>query len=154
MIERIALLLLALIAIISGYALSVAASRFGNATETFDAIQFDLESFDYQRGDDTVEFSIRVTNPAMNDVLVTYVEYSFVINGVLSGGGDERPGIIIPPGESALLQLQGRITDMNYVNRIDPDETISWLVNARIQISVDERMDAVFIPFFFRTETP
>jgi hypothetical protein len=153
-IERLALATLAVLTALSAYTLVVAADRFGNAARTFDTVEFELESFAYERDSDTAEIALRVSNNGRNDALVVYIEYAFVISGVLAGGGDARPAEIVEPGGSRVFQLQGRISDRTYVDRQDPNRPLSWLVNARMQVNVDERLDSVFIPFSFRTETP
>jgi LEA14-like dessication related protein len=154
MLERIVLAVLAVLTLLFGYSLVVASERFGDATQTFDQVEFELIDFDYVRGERTVDFSMRVTNPAVNDLTVVYIEYPFIVNGVVAGGGDIRPGTVLEPGESHVFELQGRVNDMNYIERLDPDEPIRWLVTARMQVNVDERLDSEFIPFSFRSETP
>ena len=153
-VQRLAFAALALLAALSIYSLGVASQRFGDAAQTFDRIELELAGFNYERGSQTVAFALRVDNPGRNDARVTFIEYAFVINGVVAGGGDARPGATIPPGESLVLDLQGRINDVLYVERQPTDEPLGWLVNARIQVNVDERLDSAFIPFSFRTETP
>jgi hypothetical protein len=154
-IERVAFAALALIALLSTYTLYVAANRFGDATETFDGIEFELGEFQYARQTDDVEFKMVVSNGGANELRVEGLEYSYVVSGVLAGGGDDlQADIAIGPSESKSLELDGRITDSRYVDQLPQDEPIDWLVRGRILVSVDERLDSTWIVFAFRTETP
>lgn len=153
-VQRLAFATLTLLAIVAAYSLSVASRRFGDAAQTFDGIELELAGFAFERGSQAVTFALQVENPGRNDARVTFIEYAFVVNGVVAGGGDARPGATIPSGESLVFDLQGRINDLSYVERQPADEPLRWLVNARLQVNVDERLDSVFIPFSFRTETP
>ena len=152
-IERTAIVLLTVLTIVLGYSLGVASFRFGDAAETFDGIEFDLADFSYTRQTTDVDFTIDVSNNGANDLKIVAVDYSFVVNGVLSGGGDARPGAVVPRSDVAPVGLQGRINDRSYVDGLDPSEPISWLVRGRMLIEVDDRVDAVWIGFAFRTET-
>ncbi len=153
-IERAAFAALAILALLSTYSLYVAAMRFGDATETFDGVEFELVEFSYERGSPDVAFVMAVTNNGVNDMRVTGLEYSWVVNGVLAGGGDDLEiRTVIEPGETVNLNLSGRITDTSYVDRLPADEAIRWLVRGRILINVDERMDSTWIGFAFRVET-
>lgn len=154
-IERLALAALVVVSLLSAYTLYVASNRFGNATESFDAIEFELEAFEFDRGSPAVEFQMSVANGGPNELRITGAEYSYVVNGVLAGGGDDlQSTTIVAPASAETLRLTGRITDRSYVDRLPLDEPIDWLVRGRILVSVDPRLDSTWIVFAFRTETP
>jgi hypothetical protein len=154
-IERAALVILLTLNILSGYTLYVASSRFGDATESFDAIDFELESFAFERGSTDVRFQMSVGNGGPNTLQISGLEYSFVVSGVLAGGGDDLESTtVIEQDTSETLDLVGRVTDETYVERLPTDEPINWLVRGRILVNVDPRLDSTWIGFAFRVETP
>jgi hypothetical protein len=154
-IERAAFATLAVITLLSSYTLAVAIQRFGDATETFDGIEFELGQFRYDRSSDDVEFTMTVVNGGVNELRILGLEYSYVVSGVLAGGGDDlQTDVAIGAGESQSLDLAGRITDSRYVDQLPLDESIRWLVRGRILVNVDERLGNTWIGFAFRTETP
>lgn len=153
-IDRAAFGVLAVLAILSTYTLGVASMRFGDATETFDGVEFELVDFTFERGLSDVVFTMAVENGGGNPLQINGLEYSYVVNGVLSGGGDDLEiRSTIAPGETVELVLDGRITDTSYVDRQPEDEPLEWLVRGRILINVDERLDSTWVVFAFRTET-
>lgn len=153
-IERAAFAVLAVLALLSSYTLYVAASRFGDATDTFDQVEFELVDFTYERGSPEVEFTLSITNGGANDLRVVGFEYSYVVSGVLAGGGDDLDArTTIESGESEEIVLTGRITDTRYVNELPEDEPIDWLVRGRVLLDVDERLDNTWVGFAFRTES-
>ena len=154
-IERVALATLAVISLLSAYTIFTAASRFGAAAETFDALELDLETFEYDRSSYDVGFDIAVSNGGANELSITGVEYSFVVNGVLAGGGsDLESAVAIAPATTQLLRFSGRITDSSYVDDQPADEPLRWLVRGRLLIGVDPRLDPTWVGFGFRAETP
>jgi hypothetical protein len=154
MVERIALAALALCSVFMGYSLFVAADRFGTATDAFDGVEIDFVDFRYERGQPAVDFSLDVANPSQNTIRVVAIEYSFVVNGVQAGGGDLRPGEQVEAEGIFRFGLQGRVADRTYVDGLEPDEPLEWLVLARMLVNVDERLDSTWFPFSFRAETP
>ena len=154
-IERVAFAILAIITLLSRYTLAVATQRFGVATETFDGLEFELGEFRYERSMEDVEFTMTVANGGANELRIEGLEYSYVVSGVLAGGGDDlQADVAIGAGQSESLLLVGRITDSRYVDQLPQDESIRWLVRGRVLVNVDERLASTWIGFAFRTETP
>ena len=154
-IERVAFGVLALICILSINIIYVASSRFGAAAETFDSVELELETFEYQRSGSDVRFTIAVSNGGANDLEIAGTEYSYVVNGVLAGGGSDLESVMtVEPDMMGHLRLSGRITDNSYVDGLPATEPIRWLVRGRLLIGVDPRLDPTWVGFAFRAETP
>ena len=154
-IERVAFGALALICILSINIIYVASSRFGAAAETFDSVELELETFEYRRSASDVRFTVAVSNGGANDLQIAGTEYSYVVNGVLAGGGSDLESVmVVEPYMTGQLRLSGRITDNSYVDGLPATEPIGWLVRGRLLIGVDPRLDPTWVGFAFRAETP
>ena len=152
-IERLAFGLLAVVALVMGFNVLAASERFGRATESFDGLSFELDQFDYVAENQEVNFGVRVGNPNPRDVEISAFTFTMRANDHSLGGGESRPQSQVAGSSEAVFPLRGVINDVRYMERLDPAEPIEWLVLARVLVSVDERLDPIWINFSFRTVT-
>lgn len=153
MIERISLVLFLLVAGLLTVNLYVVADRFGAATESYDQLVIDIESFTYLGPDQPVEFDLIYQNGSDSEISVTAVEFSLSANGVSVGGDDARFELRLPPESDESLELTGRLIDRNVMERAEEPDGNTWLVTGRTLVQVNGDLEPIWINFGFRAES-
>lgn len=148
-VQRTALGLLVLLAVILGINLVTSSSRFTTAYDVYDQLGLELEQFEYTNPDEQIATSLRVTNPSGKTIEVIAIELRLNAGVHRVGGGELRPGVEFPPNHSAAYSIPLNINDSDYVERLGSDE-IDWRVTGRIQVLLDEAIDSIWIPFVVR----
>lgn len=131
-----------------------ASERFGEATESFDELTFELDHFDYAGPDQPANFGVRVVNPVARDVEIIAFTFTMSANGHSVGGGQSRPIEMVAATSDKVFPQRGVLNDARYMERLDPSEPIDWLVFARVLVNVDDRLDPTWVNFSFRMVTP
>lgn len=153
MIERISFALLLLLSIPLAYNIVHASNRFGRATEAFDELEYRLGPVEFVDPAGPLQFTIDLVNGSSNRIDVIAVEFTLVADGSLVGGGSQRERTVIEPEGGAAIDLVGRINDQHVLQTALADGEVSWLVQARAQIQVDDDLDPTWQNFSFRTVT-
>lgn len=151
-IERISLVILALIAVVMGANYVSAAGRFLDANRAFDALSLTLESFAYEDAETPFQVEIGVENPAGTDIEILAVHLTLRAGLQTVGGGELHVQDILHPDDVVVYTIPVRITDVNHVRRIE-DREISWLIRGEIQVRLDADINPVWIQFSVRTVT-
>lgn len=150
--ERIALGVLALIALLMGVNYVSAASRFLDANRAYDGLALSLEEFSFTDADAPVIVELSVQNPSASDIDILALRITLRAGLQSVGGGEIYIDEVLPAGESTTYQVDARITDRNIVRRLEGEE-INWLLRGEIQVQLDDRVQPVWIQFSVRTIT-
>ncbi|MFW6075660.1 MAG: hypothetical protein ACOC9Y_08695 [Chloroflexota bacterium] len=133
--------------------LFVIADRFGVAAESYDHLSVDLDALHYVNADEPVEIELRFQNDSPSTIQVRAIEFTMTANGVRVGGDDSRLDVEIDPESHQTLNLEGRITDRNVMERAEEPDGNSWLILGRMLIQVDGDLEPTWISIGFRTES-
>ena len=147
-VPRVALVLLAILAIAAGVNLWVASSRFVAAYDAYDRLELTLSSFDYTSPEQPVATEFTVSNPSNERVTVREIELRLRLGVHDIGGGEVRPGVALTRGESLSVPVDLAIDDKNYVRQAT--EPLDWRVSGRVQVQLNPAIDPVWIPFVVR----
>jgi hypothetical protein len=152
-IERAALGLLVILALVMGVNAVGTSQRFGQATESFDQLAFELEQFEYVAADEVVTYGVRVINPVSREIEIVAFTFTMSANGHSVGGGQSRPMERLAGSSDVVFPQRGVVNDVRYMQRLDQSEPIDWLVFGRVLVNVDDRLDPTWINFSFRAVT-
>lgn len=147
-VPRVALGLLALLAIVAGANLLVASNRFVSAYDAYDRLELTLGRFHYTTPDAPVETEFIVTNPSGERVTIREIELRLKLGVHDIGGGEVRPGSVLGRGESLAVPIDLAIDDKHYVR--EAAEPLDWQVSGRVQVQLNRAIDPVWIPFVVR----
>ena len=150
--ERVALGLLALIALVMSVNYVSATGRFLDANRAYDGLGLSLDEFSYTGVESPVRVRLTVANPSDSDVDILALRISLRAGLQLVGGGEIYVNDVLAAGESRSYQVDAEIDDKNVVSRIE-SEGINWLLRGEIQVQLDERVEPVWIQFSVRTIT-
>lgn len=149
-IERISVVILALIAVVMGANYVSATSRFYDANKAYDALALDLVSFTYSGASDPVPVEISIENPSTNSIDILALRLTLRAGLQNVGGGEIYLGEQLASGASQTYLVPARILDQNIMRRLEEDE-IRWLIRGEVQVRIDEDMEPVWIQFSVRT---
>jgi hypothetical protein len=148
-VQRIALLLLAALALVLGINLISATSRFTNAYETYDTLYLELTSFNYTDPDTPVPTTFTIGNPTRNTIEVIEIELNLNAGIHRVGGGTNRVLDVLEPGETRGYPVELLIFDRDYITRRIEGEP-EWRMRGRVMVSIDPAIEPVWIPFVVR----
>jgi hypothetical protein len=152
-IERISIVVLALIAVVMGANYVSATSRFLDANRAYDSLGLTLESFGYEDPETPFLVEFGVENPAGTEIEVLSIRLTLRAGLQSVGGGELFIRESLQPGETQVYAVPVRISDLTYMRRLEDDE-ISWLIRGEIQVRLDADMSPVWIQFSVRVITP
>lgn len=145
-LQRAALAVLGVLALLLGANLAGAANRYFAAYRTYDELALDMPRFVYSGPEEPVQTELVVSNPSDQEVEVIEIELRLDAGVHRVGGGGVRPQQVLAPGASVTYPIDIRIFDDDYVRRRAGD-TPDWRVTGRIQVELDPKIDPVWIPF-------
>lgn len=151
--ERIAVGVLALIAIVMGVNYVSAAARFLDANRAYDGLELSLEEFSFTNAESPVLVRLSVANPSGSDVDVMALRVTLRAGLQTVGSGEIYVDDRLLAGQSLTYRIDATIMDRNVVRRLQ-DEEINWLLQGAIQVQLDEQVPPVWIEFSVRTITP
>jgi hypothetical protein len=151
---RIALGLLAVLAVVLGINLVSATDRFVTAYDAYDAVRLELTEFEYVNPDEPVRTVVTITNPTGITVEVRAIELKLNAGIRRVGGGetriDSRPTqemidtYTLAPGETQQFEVILNIDDRTYVRDLG-DVEIDWQVTGRFMVKLDKGIDEEWI---------
>ena len=151
---RIALGLLAVLAVVLGINLVSATDRFVTAYDAYDAVRLELTEFEYVNPDEPVRTVVTITNPTGITVEVRAIELKLNAGIRRVGGGetriDSRPTqemadtFTLGPGEAQQFEVILNIDDRTYVRDLG-DIEIDWQVTGRFMVKLDKGIDEEWI---------
>ncbi len=151
---RIALGLLAVLAVVLGINLVSATDRFVTAYDAYDAVRLELTEFEYVNPDEPVRTVVTITNPTGITVEVRAIELKLNAGIRRVGGGetriDSRPSpqmadtFTLGPGEAQQFEVVLNIDDRTYVRDLG-DIEIDWQVTGRFMVKLDKGIDEEWI---------
>lgn len=151
--ERIALGVLALIAVVMGVNYVSAAARFLDANRAYDGLELSLEEFSFTNAESPVLVRLSVTNPSGSDIDVMSLRVTLRAGLQTVGSGEIYVDDRLLAGQSLTYRIDADIMDRNVVRRLQ-DEEINWLLRGAIQVQLDEQVPPVWIEFSVRTISP
>lgn len=146
-VERISMLVLALVAVVMGANYVSASSRFLDANRAFQGLTLELESFTYQNPQSPVYYAITVENPAETDVEVLAVRTTLRAGVQLVGGGELYATEVLQPHESFTYDVTAHISDVSLVERAESEGPIDWLIRGEILVRLDPGISPVWVRF-------
>lgn len=152
-VERVALTILAAIAVIMGANWISATARFYDANQAYDRLQPSLEAFEFTDAHSPVLVNIGVENPSRTSIEVLQVRITLRAGVQSVGGGTAVINELLDAGGFRVYRVEARITDRNYVDRLE-SESIDWLLSGELQVRLDPDIAPVWIDFRGRTVTP
>lgn len=152
-IERIALTLLALIAVVMGANYVSATSRFLDANRAYDSLSLTLESFEFTDAVSPVLVEIGIENPSPNAIEIRALNVTLRAGVQSVGGGDLFINEVLEQGQKQTYVVNARVVDKNYVSRLEDGE-ISWLMRGEVQVRLDADIAPVWIQFSVRAVSP
>ncbi len=154
MVERLSLVLLALIALVMGANYVSASSRFLDANRAYDEIAVHLESFTYRDARSPVHFAITVSNPAGTAIEVLAIRTTLRAGVHLVGGGELYATDVLSPGDAVTYEVNARINDVSVLERVEAEGPIEWLIRGEFQVRLDEDLQPVWLRFSAEPEAP
>lgn len=151
-IERIALTLLAIAAVVLSLNYVSATTRFFAANQAYDLLEPSLEGFTFTGVDDPVLVDFGITNPSSTDVSILQVRVTLRAGLQGVGGGSVQVQESLHAGESMVVRIDAVISDRTYVRNLDGTE-ISWLLSGEIQVQLDPDIEPVWVDFRVRAES-
>jgi hypothetical protein len=149
MIQRVAIGLLALLALVMGVNLVSATSRFVTAYDTYDRIALELTEFTYVDAQQPVETQFVVGNPTRQTVEVIAIELALSAGVHRVGGGELRTQDRLVPGSSKTYTIHLHIFDRDYMERNITGD-VDWRVRGRIMVQLDPAIEPEWIRFVVR----
>ncbi|CAN5301006.1 hypothetical protein BH23CHL1_BH23CHL1_05340 [soil metagenome] len=146
-VERLSLLLLALIAVVMGVNYVSASSRFLHANRAFQELTLELDSFTYRNPQSPVYYAITIGNPANTEVEVIAIRTTLHSGLQLVGGGEIRAAEVLATDESTTYEVTARISDVSLVERAESEGPIKWIVRGEVLVRLDLDMTPVWIQF-------
>lgn len=147
--RRIAVALLAVLAIALGINMVGASSRFVTAHDTYDRIEMELTTFRFTDSSIPIDTTFVVRNPTSRTIEVIEIELGLNAGIHRVGGGVARPVTEVPPGEMLSTPVDLIIFDRDYVDRQASGE-IDWRLRGRMMVRIDPDIDPEWIPFTVR----
>lgn len=151
---RIALGLLAVLAVVLGINLVSATDRFVTAYDAYDAVRLELTEFEYVNPDEPVRTVVTITNPTGITVEVRAIELKLNAGIRRVGGGETRIGsrpspemtdtFTLGPGEAQQFEVILNIDDRTYVRDLG-DVEIDWQVTGRFMVKLDKGIEEEWI---------
>jgi len=151
-IERVALTLLALIAVVMGANYVSATSRFLDANRAYDRLELTLESFEFSDAASPVLVEIGIGNPSSNRIEILAMNVTLRAGVQSVGGGDLFLNDVLEQGQRETYVVNARVVDQNFVSRLEGSE-ISWLIRGEVQVRLDADIAPVWIQFSVRAVT-
>jgi hypothetical protein len=151
-IERVALTLLALIAVVMGANYVSATSRFLDANRAYDRLELTLESFEFSDAASPVLVEIGIENPSSNAIEILAMNVTLRAGIQSVGGGDLFLNDVLEQGQRETYVVNARVVDQNFVSRLEGSE-ISWLIRGEVQVRLDADIAPVWIQFSVRAVT-
>lgn len=152
-IERGALVILALIAVVMGANWVSATTRFYDANQAYDRLTPTLEGFEFTGPNDPVFIDIGISNPSRTDVEVLWLRISLRAGLQSVGGGEVEVRQMLEAGGYEVFRVEAHITDRTYIERLE-GEPINWLLSGQLQVRLDPDITATWINFRVRAESP
>jgi hypothetical protein len=153
-LPRIALGLLAVLAVAFGVNLVSATDRFVTAYDAYDALRLELTEFHYTSPDEPIQTVVTITNPTGITVDVHAIELKLNAGIRRVGGGetriissspaDMRERFTLSPGESQQFDVTLNIDDRIYVRDLG-DSDIDWRVTGRYLVKLGKGIDEEWI---------
>ncbi len=151
-IERIALTLLAIAAVVLSVNYVSATTRFFAANQAYDLLEPSLEDFTFTGVEDPVLVDFGIANPSGTDVVILQVRVTLRAGLQGVGGGSAQVREPLPAGESMVVRIDAAISDRNYVRNLEGQQ-ISWLLSGEIQVQLDPDIEPVWVDFRVRAES-
>ena len=152
-IDRVALVILGVIAVVMTVNYVTATSRFLDANRAYDGLTLTLQDFSFTDAASPVVVDIAIENPVDSDVEILAINLTLRA-GIQSVGGEGiRVDEVLAQGETRVYRIDARITDQNIVRQLEGEE-IRWLIRGEIQVRLDDDLEPVWIQFSVRTVTP
>ncbi|HUG15642.1 MAG TPA: hypothetical protein VMM78_11575 [Thermomicrobiales bacterium] len=148
-VQRVSVVLLAVLAVALGINLLSASGRFVTAHDTYDRIELELTTFQYVAADAPIETTFVARNPTSRAIEVIEIELGLNVGVHRVGGGVARPRAVVPVGEELATPMRLVIYDIDYVQRRD-DGALDWRLRGRILVRIDPDIDPEWIPFTVR----
>ena len=152
-IERISVVILALIAVVMGANYVSATSRFYDANKAYDALALSLVSFEYSGVTEPVPVEINIENPSSNSIDILALRLTLRAGLQNVGSGEIYIDEQLFSGATQTYLVPARILDQNVMLRLEDDE-IRWLIRGEVQVRIDADMEPVWIQFSVRTVSP
>lgn len=152
-VERLSLLILAILAVVMGANYVSASSRFLDANRAYDELELQLESYQYRNPQSPVYYSISVRNPAGSAVEVLELRTTLRAGVQLVGGGDLRASQTLEPGDAVVYDVTARINDVAVMERLEAEGPVEWLIRGEIQVRFDDSIEPVWVRFAVRPGT-
>lgn len=149
-VERIALSLLAIAALVLSVNYVSATTRFFAANQAYDLLEPSLQGFAFTGADDQVLVDFGISNPSDSDVTILQVRVTLRAGLQGVGGGSVQVHELLPAGASDVYRIEANISDRSFVRSLEGTE-ISWLLSGEIQVQLDPDIDPVWVDFRVRT---
>lgn len=148
-LQRAALGILLVLALLLGVNLAAAANGFLTAFRTYDELALEMPRFVYSGPEEPVRTELVVTNPSDQEVEVTEIELRLDAGVHRVGGGSIRPEQTLAADTSNTFPIDLRIFDIDYVER-RAGPSPEWRVSGRIQVELNPKIAPVWIDFNVR----
>lgn len=152
-VERAALALLIVIAAAFGTNLVAGTARYVETFKTYDKLNFSVEAFTYNGPREPIDVALRVTNPSDQDIDVMVIEIALRTAGLAMGGGQARPNLTVPAGESVVIPFTAQISFPAQLEELGPNPTLEWLATGRIRVRLDPELDSTWVEYRFEAVT-
>lgn len=146
-VPRIAMGMLAILAIVLGINIVSATNRFVTAYDAYDAVRLEMVDFQYTNPDEPIQTVVVISNPTGITVEVRAIELRLDAGIRRVGGGETRitrlssqetrEQFSLAPGESQRFEVTINIDDATYVRSLG-DSAIDWQVTGRFMVKLDE----------------
>jgi hypothetical protein len=149
----VALALLVVMAGVFGVNLVAGTARYVDTFRTYDQLTFSVDEFSYNGPREPIDVALRITNHSDHDIDVLVIEIALRAAGVAIGGGQARPNITVPAGESVVVPFTAQISFPAQLEELGPDPTVEWLATGRIRVRLNPELDTTWVAFRFERVT-
>jgi hypothetical protein len=149
--SRIALVVLAALAVLSSVNLFTGTRAFVNAYRVYDEMGLELTRFDYVDPASPVAIEMVVSNPTGETFDVKAFDMRLDAGVRRVGGGVLylNPAARFPAGHRQAFPIELHIDDEDYVERLTTPN-VDWRVTGRVQVVLAQGIDPVWISFVVR----
>jgi hypothetical protein len=139
-------MLLAMLALLLGYNLIVATSRYVTAYEAYDRLALELDRFDFAGSREPVTVAIGLDNPTARSLEVIELELTLSAGVHVVGGGHVTTPLLLGPRQREQVVVTAEISDQNYVEQL-VGQAIEWQVRGRILVRAYRGAESEWISF-------
>jgi hypothetical protein len=144
--SRVALALLAVLAVLLGYNLVTATSRYVATYEAYDRLALELERFDFAGPSAPVSITIGVGNPSGETLEIAELELTLRAGVHVVGGGQVIPKLRLRPDQRELFIISAAISDQHYVEQL-AGQAIEWQIGGRVLVRSARGAESEWITF-------